>query len=433
MQILWVTPFNTRSAIGTYSREVCEELVSRGHDVRIMRVESGAEARWPAISTSIQILGPDDAIPADIDLVIINYGNHAPYHAGTLRIAAERPAIAVFHDAEMRHFEGGMQDRHQALMPTVMGEDGLQNAAPSELDIVDPGARPILAALAAMASGAIVHGPHYQPTVAAACPGPVEVLPLCFPDIGTTQTKHECTSTRRVVIFGIISPYKQPDRLLRAVSDLQAEFGAIEVHLAGSIEAHYRSELTNIAADLGVAEPIFHGYLSDQDLSAVLTRADAICCLRHPVTEGGSASLITAMYQGRPLIVSNVASYSMAPDELIHKISYGEEVSDLASALRRIFLDPAHSDKMALQARDWARITYSSATYVDRLEILIARVMDILPVVQALRQLTSHAISPDGRAMPSALFAMAQATEELFKPRQYQYHDLADYRGQQGS
>ena len=112
MRILWVTPFNTRSAIGTYSLEVCEELAGRGHDVRIMRAESGTEAHWPSIPTSIPILRPDALVPADIDLVVINYGNHAPYHAGTLRIAAEWPAIAVFHDAEMRHFEWGMQDRH---------------------------------------------------------------------------------------------------------------------------------------------------------------------------------------------------------------------------------------------------------------------------------------------------------------------------------
>ena len=418
MRILWVTPFNTRSAIGTYSLEVCEELTGRGHDVQIMRAESGTEAHWPSIPTSIPILGPDALVPADIDLVVINYGNHAPYHAGTLRIAAEWPAIAIFHDAEMRHFEWGMQDRHHTRMPCLMGEDGLQNAALLESDLVDPGSRPILAALAAMASGAIVHGPHYQPTVAAACPGPVEVLPLCFPDIGTIQAEYERTPARRVVIFGIISPYKQPDRLLRAVSDLQAEFGNIEVHLAGAIEEHYRSELTDLAVKLGVAKPVFHGYLSDQDLSAVLAQADAICCLRHPVTEGGSASLITAMYQGRPLIVSNIASYSMVPDNLVHKISYGEEVSDLIVALREIFLNPAHSVKMALQAREWAKVTYSSATYVDRLEIFIAQVIDILPVLQSLRQLASHAICPDGRVMSTALFTIAQAAEDLFKPRQ---------------
>jgi glycosyltransferase involved in cell wall biosynthesis len=417
MRILWVTPFNTRSAIGTYSREVCEELVSRGHDIRIMRVESGAEAHWPPISTTIPILGPDDAIPTDVDLVIVNYGNHAPYHAGTLRIAAERPAIAVFHDAEMRHFEWGMRDRHQILIPTVMGEDVLQKMVAEKIDMVDPDARPLLTTLSAMASGAIVHGPHYHPTVAAACPGPVEVLPLCFPPIETTQAKHEDT-TRRIVIFGVISPYKQPDRLLRAVSELQAEFPAIEVHLAGTIEAHYRSELTELAAKLGIAEPVFHGYLSDQDLSAVLARSDAICCLRYPVTEGGSASLITAMYQGRPLIVSNIASYSMVPDSLVHKISYGDDVGDLVAALRGIFLDPARANQMALQGRDWAGVTYSSATYVDRLENFIARVMYALPVVQALRQMASHAICPDGRVMPSALFAMAEAAEALFKPRQ---------------
>jgi len=108
----------------------------------------------------------------------------------------------------------------------------------------------------------------------------------------------------------------------------------------------------------------------------------------------------------------------MVPDNLVHKISYGEEVSDLMVALREIFLNPAHSVKMALQAREWAKVTYSSATYVDRLEIFIAQVIDILPVLQSLRQLASHAICPDGRVMSTALFTIAQAAEDLFKPRQ---------------
>lgn len=415
MQILWATPFNTRSAIGTYSREVCHELVKRGHGVRIMRLESGVEAHWPTLSTSIEVLGPDEAIPSEVDLVVINYGNHAPYHAGALRLAVEQPAVAIFHDAEMRHFQWGIFDRHQARLPTLLGENAPQDVRSQDLDIVDVDARPVLEALSAMSAGAIVHGPHYQPTVAAACPGPVEVIPLCFPNIEVVQTKHDPRTLRRVVIFGVISAYKQPDRLLRAVSELQEEVGAIEVHLAGTIEESYQSALTDLAMQLGVPTPIFHGYLSDQHLGDVLAGSDVICCLRYPVTEGGSASLITALYQGRPLIVSNIASYSTVPDELVYKVSYGEAVDDLANALRDIFLNPEQAQAIALQGQSWARTAYSPSSYVDRLENFIGQVMDTVPVQQACRHLAGKATLPNGDIMSGALFSMARAANSLFR------------------
>ena len=415
MQILWATPFNTRSAIGIYSRELCQELIRRGHGVRIMRLEGGEEAHWPVLPTSIDVLGPDDPVSADVDLVVLNYGNHAPYHTGALRLAAEHCAVTIFHDAEMRHFQWGMNDRYQISIPALMSDAEPQHSKAADFDIVDPDGRGVLESLSAMAAGAIVHGPHYYPTVAAACPGPVEIIPLCYPNIEAVKTRQERGAGRRVVVFGIISPYKQPERLIRAVGKLTEEFGSIEVHLAGPIEASYQSTLTELAAEVGMSAPIFHGYLPDQELGDILAGSDAICCLRYPVTEGGSASLITALYQGRPLIVSNIASYSMVPDELIHKISYGEDVDDLITALQEIFVYPAKAQDMALRAQRWAEATFSPSHYVDRFETFIDQVMDRLPVQQACRHLAKNAVLPNGDIMPSAMFSMAQAVKFLFE------------------
>lgn len=417
MQILWATPFNTRSAIGIYSRDVCHELVKRGHGVRIMRLESNEEAYLPTLSTSIELLGPDEPIPCNIDLVVINYGNHAPYHAGALRIAVEQLSVAIFHDAEMRHFQWGMLNRHQIALPILLNEDGQRDTRSEEFDLVNVSSRPLLESLSAMAAGAIVHGPHYQPTVAGACPGPVKIIPLCFPNIDVVKTEQKIHKSRRIVMFGIISPYKQPDRLLRAISKLQEEFSDIEVHLAGVIEENYRLLLINIACKLGIPEPVFHGYLSDQDLGNLLAGSDVICCLRYPVTEGGSASLITALHQGQPLIVSNIASYSMVPNDLVYKVSYSEEADDLANVIREILLNPKSAQVRALRGRDWAKTTYSSSSYVDCLENFIEQVLNTLPVQKAFRYLADKATLPDGNVMPGALHSIAQAANSLFRER----------------
>jgi len=414
MNILWLTPFNVRSAIGVFSREVCNELRSRGHQVRIMSTESGAEADLPRISVDLEVLPPHAPVPHDVDMVVINYGNHAPYHAATLRIAVAHPALAIFHDAEMRHFEWGMMDRHHVAIPRLTSDTipSLGSEAPS--DLVDPGSRPILEMLSAMSIGAIVHGPHYEPTISAACPGPVSILPLCYPVTGTAAMERRPGPKKMVTIFGIISPYKQPERLMRAVAQLGEEGIDIAVHLAGPIQDHYRKDLVALADELGIEEPVFYGYLPDDELVATLVQSDAVCCLRYPITEGGSASLVTALYQGAPMIVPDIASYSMVPDDLIVKVSYGDDCEDLADALRQIFDNPEEAREVAQRARDWARETYSASAYVDKLVPVLDKALSDLPVRKAMRQLSENAITPDGEAMNAALISITRAAQELF-------------------
>lgn len=414
MNILWLTPFNIRSAIGLFSREVCIELLKRGHQIRIMRTESGPEAYLPPHAGDITVLGPDDPIPSDVDITIINFGNHAPYHAGTLRVASTNPSVAIFHDVETRDFTWGMMDRHGLALPHLLSDADSSQEEGKSADLVDPGARPVLEMLSAMSVAAIVHGPHYEVTVAAACPGPVRVIPLCYPNTGQVRSRQPVSSRKTATIFGIISPQKQPDRLLRAAGLLKQEGTLLDVHFAGPIEEKFQNKLIELARDLGIWEPIFHGYMEDDDLVALLGASDAICCLRYPVTEGGSASLITALYQGRPVIVSDVASYSMVPNEFIWKVSYGEDIEDLAMALREAFENPKAALEAASKGRDWAFLAFSAKAYVDCLEPVLEEAIIDLPIFRTMRSMSAKAIAPNGEPMNAALVSMARTMKDLF-------------------
>lgn len=413
MRLLWATPFNVKSAIGTFSREVCQELKRRGVDIQIIRIESGPEAKLPSISSDIEVLPPDALVPDGIDLTVINYGNHAPYHAGALRLAATAPSLAIFHDAEMRHFASGIFDRHEVSLPLLPGKM-LQSET---LDMVPPEARPPLQSLSAMACGAVVHGPHYFPTVAETCPGPVAVIPLCFPDICASDLGLRRSGPPRVTMFGVINKYKQPDRLIHAVALLKMDCGDIEINFVGAVEDGYRTALLEMARDLSIVAPKFHGEVSDHALSELLTQSDVICCLRYPVTEGGSASLITALYHGRPLIVSNVASYAIVPDSLISKISYDEDAISLSQALRTLIAEPDVANDRAMAARTWARENFSADTYVDRLQALIEQAVTMLPSLRATRQLASTICFPNNGLMLPVLTDLAIVAESFLFPR----------------
>ncbi len=410
MRIGWATPYNSRSAIGRFSQIVCAELASRGHEIDVIRLESDAELLRDALPSACKVIDAENCDVLDYDVLIVNFGNHAPYHACMLDLIAKRAPLAIFHDAEMRDFEWGMLQTHGVAIPLAPGIADEQFAT-DEQDLVDPLARPLLGTLAAMSCGAIIHGPHYLATVAAYCAGPVRPIPLCYPNTRISHAAPPLESGRRVAIFGVISEHKQPRRVMKAIAAAQRQTGEIELHLVGSIEDHYRERLEAEAAVLKIATPVFHGYLPDDALHEVLETAHAICALRYPVTEGGSASLITAMYSGRPLILSNVASYSMVPDEMAYKVSYGNDIEDLAATLVKIFEFPMDAEARAISAQRWADDRFSATSYCDELELFLLSMEPHATLARLANRFVPAILTPAGERMSTALTAAADVLD----------------------
>lgn len=410
MRIGWATPYNVRSAIGKFSQIVCQELRARGHEVEVIRVEGGVERSWEQLACDLPVIDAADCAVDAYDVLIVNFGNHAPYHAQAVALLSKRAPLAIFHDMEMRDFEWGLTHFHGLHLPRLLGVEQ-QVAGASWSDLVDPVARPLLATLAAMACGAVIHGPHYHETVSAFCPGPVEVIPLCYPDTGTSATAARPGPGRRVTIFGVINEYKQPGRVLDALAALRSRIGAVELHLAGSVEDRSRDALLAQARDLGLDPPIFHGYVSDEALQRIIEDSHAVCCLRYPVTEGGSASLVTALFRGRPLIISDVASYSMVPDDLAYKVSYGEDPQDLAEALLEIFDKPDEAEDRAIRARAWASDRFSAPSYVDALEPVLLSLAGDVHLNRMARDLVPAFTAPNNEPMLAAVEAFAEVLD----------------------
>ena len=409
MRIGWATPFNFRSAIGKFSQIVCEELRARGHEVEIIRIETGEELALASIDSELPVIEAEACDADRYDALVVNFGNHAPYHAHLMSLLAQRAPIGVFHDIEMRDFEWGLIHRHGLQIPRLPAS-GSEFGKDSP-DLVDPGARSLLAAFASMSCAAVIHGPHYRETISAYCPGPVEVIPLCYPDVGTDRPLPAPAPGRRVAIFGVINDNKQPARVIDALAILRSRLGPVELHLAGAVEERFRSALLDKANELEVEPPIFHGYVSDEALQDILENSHAICCLRYPVTEGGSASLVTALYRARPLVISDIASYSMVPDELAYKVSYGDRSDDLAEALTEIFENGGEAEARAKSARDWARDRFSATSYVDALEPLLHSAGAHIALAGMARKLVPAVTTPDHEPVLAAVSAFAEVLD----------------------
>jgi hypothetical protein len=104
-----------------------------------------------------------------------------------------------------------------------------------------------------------------------------------------------------------------------------------------------------------------------------------------PIYSGGSASLITALYCARPLVVPRFASYDEVPDGLVWKVSYGTGAGDVSEALQMIERDPLSAETRARPMKEWARARYPEKAYVDRLYPLIESGIAITPMLDAGR------------------------------------------------
>jgi glycosyltransferase involved in cell wall biosynthesis len=385
MRILWATPYNVKSAIARYSRMVTRVLVARGHSVEILRLEDETAAALEVLDRDLPVHVPralDFArLRPDYDVCVVNYGDHLPFHAGVMALAAATPAVAVFHDANMENFLFGACQAHPKLGTL------LECWPPAALALPEGGthAERAISLFAALASGCVVHGSHYVENVVAACPGSTAQLPLCYPDIGAVPPAPDGSGAFVVVCFGMINPNKQPERILRALAADPALRARGRMRFVGPIEKNYRADLTALAAKLGLAAPDFTGWVDDAQLCAQLAQAHLLCCLRHPVLEGGSASIITALYSARPIVVNDVGSYAEIPDGLVRKIDACADPAPLAAVMADIAHDPQAAEAAAVQAAAFARARYSADTYVDSLTPLLEAAVAGRPGLEAGR------------------------------------------------
>jgi hypothetical protein len=182
MRIAWATPFNQMSTVGSnFSLPVARELIRQGHQIDIVRTETGKAMRLPAlrIGAPIHTAGAfADRFPKfSFDAMIVNWGDDFQFHGGALELAAIVPTVAIFHDTDMREFvvaAARLYKRSHAdfILPlsTEYPTSGL-----------DEDRAEVFAWFASLASSVVVHERQCLSLVQAACPGPVRLIPLGIP------------------------------------------------------------------------------------------------------------------------------------------------------------------------------------------------------------------------------------------------------------
>lgn len=358
MRVALVMPMVPASAIADVTLQGLPYL-KRAWDVEIWR-PSEQELRDAPVPVHT-FDEPDDRTLdalAGYDLVVYVLGD-SPWHARILTLARALPGLVVLHDASLtglvRHAAVDRNDL-AGLVDYVAATYGPREAAaiesPHESEdraawfrmCVDV---PLDDYVVEGSLGVVVHSRWHASRLDGRTLGAVTVADLPVPVGGAADSVgpggEDVAALLAalpdddvlLVTIGSVNPNRHIDLLLEAVASEPALASRVHVWAVGHAEASDADELLARAEEVGLADRfVITGWVGDAALAAVLARADAAAALRDPVLEGQSASVLTQMLAGVPVVVYDHAHYAELPSDAVVKVAPDGGVPALAKALR---------------------------------------------------------------------------------------------------
>lgn len=407
LRIGWATPWNERSAVAQSASEVALELNDRGHVVTVLRTELGEALTLPPrlAPGPVKVLAevPAHELRQDFDVIVAHIGNHFGFHGALPSRLQDVDIVGIFHDAFLADLACEWLDNDEVAIRTLLqqtyGEDTWPAGQPFSRDCAEVmRRRPMLEWLACQTIGAVAHAEHYAQRLRNACPGPVVVIPLActMPDLPPPPVPWN-----RLMIgaVGNADANKRIDQLILAIGASPILRLCCRIRIIGEASAEERERLGWLARTARVQEPEFTGWVTDEQLRWQLRSVDVISCLRNPILEGGSASLVLAQSSGRPTLVSGHGSYAEVPADTVLVCSPEHEARDVMRHLERLLDVPADGAAIGKRARTLALHRHSPAGYADMLSALLEKVVAWQPELRARRHLTStlvgFGLSPD--------------------------------------
>jgi glycosyltransferase involved in cell wall biosynthesis len=396
MKVAWVTPFGQRSAIGRVSAAITSALSARNHAVTIIRSERDRFDADPPYPTTLPTTWWHDVSPDEIalqnDVIVLNFGDHYAFHAGTLAFAETVTCLGIFHDYYLYNFfnrclayRGLGEDIHNREVRLTYGESALpvatrawQNNAPIEqiANIL-----PMTEWLGRRCGAALVHSQFYLYRLENSCPGPIAVAPLFFAGTEVKLLPRRDESQITITTIGVINPNKCVDSVIRAIGSSQTLRHICRYRLVGAVADSERFRLQTLCAEVGFDQLDILGEVDDATLVSELERADILSCLRKPVLEGASASAIEGMKSGRPIIVADAGFYAELPDDLVFKIPSSVDILPLTEVLQQLVSDENLRRETGAKARSWALSRFTIGGYVSILEDLMCQFISVKPLL----------------------------------------------------
>jgi len=406
MRIAWFTPFSNRSAIGEFSRHITDVL-SQHAEVEIWTPDVA-----PLHPTELRVIGfspesLDLALLDQRDVIVYNMGDHLPFHMHIHAVSQRYPGIVILHDRVFHHLFAGLwltgpepvPQKYVERMETLYGELAGEVAKASLLGERRPVWEsdeevleyPLYEEALLHAIGAITHSESQANDVRGRWLGPVQSLHLpCYAEV-LQRTKAlpapEPLSGGRVQLLSIghVNPNKQIHRVVEILAADPELAGRVHYTVVGptdDFQAYVENLKGLVVRNRDMLSVDILGWRDDYELEPLMAGADVFINLRHPVMEGGSASLMRQLAFGRPVVCFDEGLFGELPADAAVQVPAGDFAA-VAGALRGLVLDADRRRLIGAAGRSVAE-SYTEGRYVEGLLEFIEQARRAAPALNFL-------------------------------------------------
>lgn len=285
--------------------------------------------------------------PPHADVCLYQVGNNPESHAWIVDELARRPGVVVLHEYVLHHLVAGMtigrgrgrayldaMERELGVAGRLIGLGVLDNLLPLVWE-TQPDRFPLaLPVLDLAGQGLIVHSRYVEEKVrAAGYAGPVWRIPHpAWPEQPIEPAPER--GDPLVGCVGYQNMNKRIPQLLEAFTLLRRSRPGARLMLVGIATERFDLDRRLERFGIGGEALIRESYVSEERLASLIAACDVLVNLRSPTMGETSGSVIRALSQGKPLLVSDVGWFSELPDGVALKIPVDEyEVETIAAAI----------------------------------------------------------------------------------------------------
>jgi len=381
MKIAYLSPLNPiKSGISDFSEELIMELKK---NIIVDLYIDDYKPTNDNIVKNFRILNIDDLDnnKSEYDLIVYHIGNNHKYHKKIIDKFLKLGGVIELHDISLHHYvaadtlNSNSPQEYVEIMEYSHGKKGRKYA-----EMYLEGKLPPLwenrsleftvnKNLIDKAEAVIVHSDMAKQIVKALKPDvPVVNIPLhsSVSELDSIELKNKDRAGLGVPLddlivgsFGFASKEKRIVQILEAIKMyIDREKKDIKYYIVGEVtDKNLTKTIENLKLKNNV---VITGYTNLVQFEKYISACDLCLNLRYPTQGESSASLHRMLGMGKPIVVSDVGTFSEYPDNIAYKVRYdSNEVEDIYNALCFFANQADRMKEIEIRAKEYAKINFS--------------------------------------------------------------------------
>lgn len=354
MRIAYLTPLHpNKSGISDYAELIIPAL-GKECDIDVFTLPNKIDNREIAEAFKVYPVKEFYKKHQEYDFCIYQAGNNTEFHKEIMEAFMKFGGILEMHDLAMPHYVAAdtigrnLPEEYLRIMEYCHGEIGRERAIAyfqgrktSSWDS-EPLKYMTNKHFIDNAQAVIVHSDFAKQIVHTINPNvPIGYVPLpAFRFVDNSKQYMEvCRNELDVPMdefiigsFGFATPSKRIKEILHALARLKEEKYLFRYYIVGKL---VDKTIINLIRELQLEQDIvITGFVDDEMFYKYLGICNLVASLRYPTMGESSGPLNKALGMGKRVMVTDIGTFSEYPEDVVHKISYGDtEVDDIYKSI----------------------------------------------------------------------------------------------------